>query len=149
MSFLFNCISRMKIRHSSRLFMLESSYESGNGENESFVIVTCVSIWPFGKPRKTKSWRSRVWTEGALLRAFLPNKREGVKALSNKNSTGVFFFPQDGGDDSTHHEKDKHKKKQRLERDTFPMVGAYDVPRIRRQSIDANQIELWGYTKAR
>lgn len=49
----------------------------------------------------------------------------------------------------TEYEYDKREKKKRLVRNQFPTVGSFGMPRIKRQAVDLEKIELWNYTKAK
>lgn len=46
-------------------------------------------------------------------------------------------------------EKEKIKKKQQIVRNEFETVGEYGIPLVRKQEIDIDKIELWGYSKAK
>lgn len=47
------------------------------------------------------------------------------------------------------YDEEKNDKKQRIVRNEFVAVGKYEMPLIRKQSIDINKIKPWGYTKAK
>lgn len=55
---------------------------------------------------------------------------------------GPFSLP-----DEEQHEK--QIKKQKLVRNQFKVVGKYGIPLIKRQNIDINKIDLWGYSKTK
>lgn len=44
---------------------------------------------------------------------------------------------------------EKQQKKQKVTRNDFQTVGKYDMPLIKRQRIDLDKIDLWGYNKAK
>lgn len=44
---------------------------------------------------------------------------------------------------------EKNEKKQKIIRNEFKTVGKYDIPLVKRQNIDINKIEPWGYAKAK
>lgn len=50
---------------------------------------------------------------------------------------------------SQEYQDEKADKKQKLMRDGFKSTGYFGIPLIKRQNIDINKIELWGYTKAK
>ena len=62
----------------------------------------------------------------------------------NKNFDSSFEI-----DESTKHDEEKLKKKAKLVRSDFKTVGQYDMPLIRKQRINLDKIELWGYPKAK
>lgn len=46
-------------------------------------------------------------------------------------------------------EREKTKKKQQIIRNEFDTVGKYGFPLIKKQEIDIDKVELWGYSKAK
>ncbi|MCL2675212.1 MAG: DUF4417 domain-containing protein [Firmicutes bacterium] len=65
----------------------------------------------------------------------------GNRAASNKRVIQT--------DEPTPYEEDKLKKKQMLVRDSFEMVGKYNMPLIKKQNIDLDKIEPWSYVKTK
>ena len=47
------------------------------------------------------------------------------------------------------YDEEKSYKKQKLVRNQFETVGKYNIPVIKKQSIDLDKIELWNYTKTK
>ena len=58
-------------------------------------------------------------------------------------------FKKTDNDDESDYEFEKSLKKQKLVRDQFKTVGKYDMPLIKKQEIDLNKIDLWGYVKTK
>lgn len=52
-------------------------------------------------------------------------------------------------DEESDYEFEKSYKKQKLVRNQFKMVGKYGMPIIKKQEIDLDKIDLWGYTKTK
>ena len=50
---------------------------------------------------------------------------------------------------SKEYECEKAEKKQKLVRGEFSGTGYFGIPLVKKQNIDINKIELWGYTKAK
>ncbi len=67
-------------------------------------------------------------------------KREIERQQKNSNTSK---------DDESDYEFEKSYKKQKLVRNQFKMVGKYDMPIIKKQEINLDKIDLWGYTKTK
>ena len=56
---------------------------------------------------------------------------------------------KDNNDEESDYEFEKSYKKQKLVRNQFKMVGKYGMPIIKKQKIDLDKIDLWGYVKTK
>ena len=57
--------------------------------------------------------------------------------------------PNTSNDEESDYEFEKSYKKQKLVRNQFKMVGKYGMPIIKKQKIDLDKIDLWGYVKTK
>lgn len=79
---------------------------------------------------------------------------EKVKKRAEENRLKIELERQQGklkvnNDEESDYEFEKSYKKQKLVRNQFKMVGKYGMPIIKKQEIDLDKIDLWGYTKTK
>ncbi len=63
--------------------------------------------------------------------------------IQNKAIESLFFDAQNNTED------EKRAKKQKLVRNEFERVGKYGIPLIKKQEIDIDKIEPWGFNKTK
>lgn len=61
----------------------------------------------------------------------------------------LLFSDEEKSKQTEEYENEKQEKKQKLIRNEFQTVGKYGIPIIKKQSIDTNKIEPWGYAKTK
>ena len=59
------------------------------------------------------------------------------------------FYDEGEENQSSDYEDKKREKKQKIVRNEFEKSGKYGMPRVKKQNIDLNKIELWNYTKTK
>ena len=79
---------------------------------------------------------------------------EKVKKRAEENRRKIELERQQGklkvnNDEESDYEFEKSYHKQKLVRNQFKMVGKYGMPIIKKQEIDLDKIDLWGYTKTK
>ena len=79
---------------------------------------------------------------------------EKVKKRAEENRRKIELERQQGklkvsNDEESDYEFEKSYKKQKLVRNQFKTVGKYGMPIIKKQEIDLDKIDLWGYTKTK
>ena len=79
---------------------------------------------------------------------------EKVKKRAEENRRKIELERQQGklkvnNDEESDYEFEKSYKKQKLVRNQFKMVGKYGMPIIKKQEIDLDKIDLWGYAKTK
>lgn len=52
-------------------------------------------------------------------------------------------------EEKTEYDKEKLEKKLKLVRNEFTTAGKYEIPLIKKQKIDLDEIDLWNYTKTK
>ena len=79
---------------------------------------------------------------------------EKVKKRAEENRRKIELERQQGklkvnNDEESDYEFEKSYKKQKLVRNQFKTVGKYGMPIIKKQKIDLDKIDLWGYVKTK
>ena len=71
--------------------------------------------------------------------------QERIRLLEQERNKKLFEKEEEESD----YEFEKSLKKQKLVRDQFKTVGKYGMPLIKKQEIDLDKIDLWGYVKTK
>ncbi len=79
--------------------------------------------------------------EKVELRAEENRRKRKLERQQEKSNTD--------NDDENDYEFEKSLKKQKLARNQFKAVGKYDMPIIKKQKIDLDKIDFWGYPKTK
>lgn len=62
---------------------------------------------------------------------------------------GSLFSPTEEEEQASSYEQEKQKEKQKIVRNEFQKTGKYGIPLIKKQNINLNKIEPWGFVKTK